>query len=134
MAGAGDGSQYLYCRADHSQHPAVRVLLRQYLLLHGAQGLGRRRVACEYHEVASAGEQFLHRFAGEVEYYVETAVAVWRPRVVAQIQVFIFGKTFPYLFQYRKPSVTGVEHSDFAGLLLRHTHCLCVFVCLSAAV
>ena len=98
--------------ADHPQHTAVGPPLRQNVLLDGPQGLGRRGVTGQYHQRTSLEEQMLHGLACEIVHNVETAGAVGRTGVVAQIQEIIFRQLAAELFQYCQAPVPGVEYTD----------------------
>lgn len=65
--------------------------------------------------MASPCKQVLHRFAGEVVDDVETPVAVWRPGVVAQVQILVFREASPYFFQYGKSPYPESNTPIFPG-------------------
>ena len=80
-------AEYLYSRADHTEHAAVRVGYRQDMLLDSAESFCRCSVACEYDKMTSSAEQFLDRLTCEFIYNVETARAIGGACVVTEIEI-----------------------------------------------
>ena len=98
--------------ANHPQHAAIGCHVRQILLLDGAQGLGRGRVAGQDDEFAAAGEEFRHGLQGVAIHYVEGARTVGCAGVVAEVKIIVVGQASANLSQDRQAAVARIKNTD----------------------
>ena len=85
--------------ADYAKHAARGVDARQVVLLDGAQGLGRRRVAGYDDQAAAHREQPPDGFEREAVDHVERARPVRSAGVVAQVDVVILRQEAAHLVE-----------------------------------
>ena len=111
VAGLADVAYDLSRRAYHSQHSAVGRILRQILLLNGAQGLCRGGVATQNDERATEFEEFLHRLKREFIDDVKRANAIRGTRIIAQIDIVVLGHTLAYAVKDGQSAISGIENS-----------------------
>ena len=115
VAGAGERADGFHRGADDTQYAPGGVQVGQVVLLDGAQGFGRGRVAGQDDQVAAPGEEVGDALQRVAVYHVERACAVGRAGVVAQVDVVVLRQGGAYLLQDGEASVAGVEHADGAG-------------------
>lgn len=99
VAALSDAAYTLGSRTDDAKHTAVRVELWQVVLLNGAQGFGRSRVAGQNNEVATHAEKLDNSLARKLINDVERAWTIRRAGVVAKIKIIIMGQDVAHLVQ-----------------------------------
>ena len=82
------------------------------MLLDGAQGLGRRRVAAEDDQMAPELEQLVHSLTGKVIDHIKGAMSVGRTGIIAQEYVIVTGQQLPDAVENRQPSIARIENAD----------------------
>ena len=83
MHGIGECADDFCCGTYDSKNAMVGGIIREILLLDGAQGFGGGSVASKNDKGASAGEKFLNGLEGELIDYVEGTRAVGGTRIIA---------------------------------------------------
>jgi hypothetical protein len=105
---------------DHAQYPAVRRYPGQVRLLDAAKGLGRSGIAGEYHQGTALLEKPLYALQRIVIDGLERSVAIWRPGIIAQVDIIILRQPVHHFFQYGQSAITRIEYTDGLSLYNRH--------------
>ena len=113
VAGAGERTHTFGCGADDTEHAAGGVVhVGQVVLLYAAQGFGAGCVTPEDYEGAAHRKEFANGLKCEFINYLEGARAVWRPRVVSEIEIVVFRHQLPNLVQDGQASVARIKDAE----------------------
>ena len=114
MARGRETANHLSRRTDDAQHAAVGGNLGDVNLLDGAQRLCRGRVTAENHQMAAHLKKLYDSLTGELIDHLETARAIRRTGIVAQIEIIVFGLHLTDAMQDGQTAIAAVEDTNRA--------------------
>ena len=121
VASAGQLANFLHRGTHDAQDAAVGGEGGEILLLDGAQGLGRGRVAGQDDQVTTLFEQVLHGLQGKLIDQFAGTRAIRSPCVIAHKQVVILRQYTPDVAKDCQSAETRVKYPD--GRLLYTIFC-----------